>query len=49
MEGMDKTDPKAIKRCQEDAFEQFMAYTYLDNSNREKYGSLMANSKQHQS
>ena len=40
---------KDYQRFQEIAFEQFMAYTYLENSDQNKYGTLMNNLKQQHS
>ena len=37
------------KLSQEIAFEQFLAFTYLVNSDKNKYGSLLNNLKQQQS
>ena len=34
-------DPNTIKKCQIKAHKQFLAYTYLVNSNQQKYDSLV--------
>jgi hypothetical protein len=49
MEGMNKNDKEEMRKCQEMVFEQFLAYTYLDNCDKAKYDSLMNNLKQQQS
>jgi hypothetical protein len=45
MKVTNKSDKQEMRRNQENAFEQFLAYTYLENSNKTKYGSLMNNLK----
>jgi hypothetical protein len=37
----DPSDSKKVKRCQEREFETFLAYLYLENADRSKYGSLL--------
>jgi transposase-like protein len=49
MQGVNKNIQKDYQRFQEIAFEQFMANTYLENSDQNKYGTLMNNLKQQQS
>jgi hypothetical protein len=41
MGGYNATDQDIVNKCQEDAFTQFMAYTYISNSDFTKYGSLV--------
>jgi hypothetical protein len=49
MKVTNKSDKQEMRRNQENAFEKFLAYTYLENSDKTKYGSLMNNLKQQQS
>jgi hypothetical protein len=49
MKVTNKSDKQEMRRNQESAFEKFLAYTYLQNSDKTKYGSLMNNLKQQQS
>jgi hypothetical protein len=46
---MDGYDVVEAKKFQEMAFNQFMAYTYLDNADKTKYGKLLMglNTKHH--
>jgi hypothetical protein len=37
----DVSDPVSIRKCQEKTFEKFLAYFYLENADRTKYGSLL--------
>jgi hypothetical protein len=37
----DVSDPVSIRKCQEKTFEKFLAYLYLENADRTKYGSLL--------
>jgi hypothetical protein len=41
MDGYNKTDIKPQDKFREQAFSQFMAYLYLDNAEKGKYGSIM--------
>jgi predicted NACHT family NTPase len=41
MTGYDKTKTAEIQKFQEQAFNQFIAYTYLDNADKTKYGTLL--------
>jgi hypothetical protein len=41
MTGYDKTKPDEVLKLQEKAFAQFLAYTYLDNADKAKYGTLL--------
>jgi hypothetical protein len=34
-------DELSVSRCQEKTFECFLAYLYLENADRAKYGSLL--------
>jgi hypothetical protein len=49
MKVTNKSDKQEMRRNQENAFEQFLAYTYLENSDKTNYGSLMNDLKQQQS
>ena len=49
VESMDGYNPTETKKFQEIAFEQFLAFTYLENGDKSKYGSLLNNLKQQQS
>jgi hypothetical protein len=49
MEGYNKNDPQEVRKFQEITFEQFLAYAYLANSNKAKYGSLLNNLRQQRS
>jgi ribosomal protein S10 len=42
VEEMNKYDVVEAKKFQEMAFNQFMAYVYLDNADKAKYGTLLA-------
>jgi hypothetical protein len=44
-----KNDKQEMRRNQENTFERFLAYTYLENSDKTKYGPLMNTFKQQQS
>jgi hypothetical protein len=48
MQGANKNIQKDYQRFQEITFEQFMAYTYLENSDQNRYGTFMNNLKQQQ-
>jgi len=48
MPGVNKNISQDYQKSQGIAFEQFMAYTYLENSDQNKYGTLMNNLKQQQ-
>jgi hypothetical protein len=37
----DATQQAVIESCNKTAFDQFVAYLYLDNANRTKYGSIL--------
>jgi len=41
MPGYDKTKPDEIVKLQEKAQSQFLAYMYLDNADKAKYGTLL--------
>jgi hypothetical protein len=41
MTGYDKTKTTEIPKFQEQAFNQFIAYTFLDKSDKAKYGTLL--------
>jgi hypothetical protein len=49
MEGYNKNDPQEVRKFQGIAFEQFLAYAYLEKSDKAKYGSLLNNLRQQQS
>jgi hypothetical protein len=49
MQIINMNDKQGIRRNQENAFEKFLAYSYLENSDKAIYGSLMNNLKQQQS
>jgi hypothetical protein len=49
MKVTNKSDKQEMRRNQENAFEQFLAYNYLENSDKTNYGSLMNDLKQQQS
>jgi hypothetical protein len=49
MQVINKNDKQEKRRNQENSFGKYLAYTYLENSNRTKYDSLMNNLKQQQS
>ena len=40
MSGYDASKPDEVKKLQAAAFSQLMAFVYLDNADRQKYGSL---------
>jgi hypothetical protein len=37
----DQEDESKVKKCCEQAYKEFLAFTYLDNSDRIKYGTLL--------
>jgi hypothetical protein len=37
----DENDPDKIKHCRDQAYKHFLAFAYLENSDRSKYGSLL--------
>jgi hypothetical protein len=41
MTGYDKTKPNEVQKAQEKALSQFLAYTYVDNADKAKYGTLL--------
>jgi hypothetical protein len=41
MNGYDKAFPDIVEKCQEKAFNQLLAYTYLDNCDKTKYCLLL--------
>jgi hypothetical protein len=41
MDGYDENDLDAMEECYEKANEQFMAYIYLNDANKSKYGSIL--------
>ncbi len=41
MKDYDAKDEEKISKCRTKAFQQFLAFLYLDNSDRSKYGSLL--------
>jgi hypothetical protein len=41
MTGYNKTKPNEVLKAQEKAFSQFLAYTYLDNAGKARYGTLL--------
>jgi hypothetical protein len=41
MTGYISSDPDAINKCQEKAYQQLLAFIYLDNADKAKYGSLI--------
>ena len=41
MDGYNKTNTKLQDKFREQAFSQFLAYLYLDNAEKAKYGSIM--------
>ena len=49
MKDYDATKSDVVTSCQEKAFQQLLAYTYLDNSDKTKYGSLLAGLQTQQS
>ena len=49
MKDYDKTKADIVTSCQEKAFQQLLAYTYLENSDKTKYGSLLAGLQTQQS
>jgi hypothetical protein len=42
-------DSKVLEKCQEKVFQQLLAFTYLENSDRTKYGSLLTGLQTQQS
>jgi hypothetical protein len=42
MNGYDETDKDKVKSCTNKSWMQFLAFTYLDNSDKAKYGTLMS-------
>ena len=49
MKDYDKKDDDKVVLCQEKAFQQLLAYTYLENSDKNKYGSLLTGLQTQQS
>jgi hypothetical protein len=49
MKGYDAKDPDKVKECQDTAFEQLLAFIYMNNADRKRYGSLLLNLQQQQS
>ena len=49
MKDYDANDANKIKKCQEEAFDQLMAFIYLENSDNSKYGSLLTGLRTQQS
>jgi hypothetical protein len=49
MREYDPESEKSIKECNEKAFSQFVAYMYLENSDKSKYGSLLSGLQTQQS
>jgi hypothetical protein len=41
MTGYNKTIPDEVLKAQEKEFSQFLAYNYLDNADKAKYGTLL--------
>jgi Reverse transcriptase (RNA-dependent DNA polymerase) len=41
MDEYDSTDPTKIEKCRTKAYQQFLAFLYIDNIDRAKYGSLL--------
>jgi hypothetical protein len=49
MSDYDAKDPKKIELCTKKSFSQFLAFTYLDNADKTKYGSLLSTLQTQQS
>jgi hypothetical protein len=49
MDEYDSAFPDIIEKCQEKAFNQLLAYTYLDNCDKTKYGTLLTGLQTQQS
>ena len=49
MKDYDATDKEKVALCQEKAFQQLVAYTYLENTDKTKYGSLLSGLQTQQS
>jgi hypothetical protein len=49
MKDYNKMDEDTIETCYEKTFNQFLAYTYLENSDKTKYGSLLTGLQTQQS
>jgi Reverse transcriptase (RNA-dependent DNA polymerase) len=49
MKDYDKSDNEKVEKCRKQAFQQFLAFTYLDNSDKAKYGSLFTGLQTQQS
>ena len=41
MKDFDSEDDEKVKKCQQKAFKQYLAYVYLMNADRNKYGSIL--------
>ena len=41
MAGYNENDPDKVKKCNNDAFEQWLSFVYLANTDHAKYGSLI--------
>jgi hypothetical protein len=44
---VDKNDQQIVRKCQDIALEQFLAYVYLRNSDKAKHGSVLNNLRSH--
>jgi hypothetical protein len=49
MDIFDESNQSNIEKCQDKAFYQFLVYTYLENSDRTQYGSLLTGLQTQQS
>jgi hypothetical protein len=49
MDEYDESNKDTIEKCNERSFSQFLAYTYLENSDKAKYGSLLVGLQTQQS
>ncbi len=49
MKDYDESNVDAVEKCRKKAFSQFMAFLYLDNSDKQKYGSLLTGLQTQQS
>ena len=49
MSDFDETDNKSVAKCAETAYQQLLAYTYLDNCDKTKYGTLLTGLQTQQS
>jgi hypothetical protein len=49
MDGYDENDSEKVEKCCIKAFQLFMAFLYLDNSDNQKYGSLLSGLQTQQS